>query len=261
MLRKEYFGLLLKLNFDTMIDIVNENQLESIFGFKTLKIILNHLDKENPLRLNESLVSKCDLEEIKKVKEICSIKGMIYDIYRIKHEENYDYLVIPLLKFYESILRVTFTISTLEFNNLNGNIIKYLVDRDNFLLDNYDLTESVKIEGNYITHAPSGYFNYEKYLNTDRFKYNSKIISLFEEMEKWLLKDINSNIINFFSKNVNHNLENNWNAFHAKRKHDLEEKLDWFGEMWGLSMEDEKLDELNESGLSDFDEDNYWNID
>ncbi len=245
-----------------MIDILNENQLESIFGLDTLKNILNQINIVNPLTLNESLVTKCNVQELKVVEDICSISGTFYDIYRIESNKKYDYLVIPLLKFYESNLRVSLIISTLQFNNLNGYLIKYLLERDYFLLENYELTELVKFEGDYITHIPSGYFNYEKYLNTNRFDYNSKIISLFKEMEKWLQKDINSNLINFFSKNINDELENSWNKFHENRKNELEEKFDWFGEMWGLSSEDDRLDELNQSGLTDFEDDNlFWNID
>ena len=230
-------------------------------------------DETVPVKLvNHPLVSKCNIHELKVLRDVCSINDMFYDIFRINrngyfedfdsNSKNFEYLVIPLMKFHHPYLRTSIPLSTFDFNNINGGITDFLFESFYYPNNTYELIELVEFEGKYFNHTPSGYFNYDKYLNINNIRYNDRTITLFREMEKWLKKDIPSNLINIYFQDPNNEVEKSWKKFHENRENELIEGLDWFYEMEGLSREVDRLDELNQSGLTDFDDDNlYWNID
>jgi len=189
----------------------------------------------------------------------------IFDIYLFKtyHEDNIKYIiVIPVYSFYNLTERINIHINGYDFNRLSGGL-------NNLFIEDYKYSdfvdedlEYIDFENSTIRQSKSGKVNYQKYLKI----YKGEEIYILREFEKILNSEFTiGKVLNYLEDNRFKDENELYLNYQVFKTNDLNEDIEEWEEMKGIIYEEEeyqkKLNDLNNDGLSDFDDDTYWNID
>jgi len=260
-----------------MIDFLEIHQFENRFDNDFVNRFYLELEKSKPSKISKRL-SDLGIQDMYVINNIHKLDDEYYDMFFFKtnhfiEDKTNRLLLLPLLKFRYSDLRIDFELTTYEFNKLSGGINQTIIEKcnyskhieENIILFDFEYDTNNGKESDTIREIQNGDFNYDKYLQIIPGKGE---IYVLQEFEKWYNDRIIENKKQYFEglfKNDYSDLDTLYSLYFEKKKVLLDEKIDEWEELKGIYFdgleEERQLKELNEDGLSDFGETGYWNTD